>query len=314
MRLALLRNPAVRVSARTRAIDRACQRLSAAGVSLVEITGADAADTEVSLSTAIGAGLDGVLAAGGDGTVHLALTQLSGTSIPLGILPIGTGNDMATALGIAEGDLDATIDAVLTRSTRRVDLARVTRADGTVTSFGTVLASGFDSQANDRANTLRWPTGAARYDVAVAIEFLFHLAPIPYEIDLVLADGTDVHLTENLLVAAVGNGHCYGGGVPICPQADPSDGLLDITLVRSARRIRLLRILRAAYRGRHLAMREVTSYRIRRARLSSPGITGWADGDPLGALPLTVEVDPGALTVFSPRTSTSASEANVSGR
>ncbi len=101
-------------------------------------------------------------------------------------------------------------------------------------------------------------------------------------------------------MATVGNGRTYGGGIPICPDADPADGLLDLVLVRPAGRLRLLRLLPRVYRGTHGGVPEVSIRRVRSVRLSSPGVTAYADGDPIGALPLTVDVVPGALTIFTP--------------
>ena len=83
-------------------------------------------------------------------------------------------------------------------------------------------------------------------------------------------------------------------------DADPADGLLDVLLVRPAGRLRLLRLLPRVYRGTHTTVPEVSVRRARSVRLSSPGVTAYADGDPIGALPLTVDVAPAALTVFTP--------------
>ena len=87
--------------------------------------------------------------------------------------------------------------------------------------------------------------------------------------------------------------------LPICPDADLEDGLLDVTLVRPAGRLKLLRLLPRVYRGTHTSIDEVSTYRARSARLASAGVTAYADGDPLGSLPLHVEVVPRALRVFA---------------
>ena len=83
-------------------------------------------------------------------------------------------------------------------------------------------------------------------------------------------------------------------------DADPSDGLLDVTIVRPAGRLRLLRLLPRVYKGTHASVEQVSMFRVRRARLSSPGVTAYADGDPIGVLPLVIEVEPGALSLFAP--------------
>ena len=136
-----------------------------------------------------------------------------------------------------------------------------------------------------------------RYTIALLVEFLT-LRGMPFQVDLVSADGTTERICGDLVMATVGNGRTYGGGIPICPDADLADGLLDLTLVRPAGRLRLLRLLPRVYRGTHTAIAEVETRRVRAVELSSPGVTAYADGDPIGALPLRVEVVPAALRVF----------------
>ncbi len=298
MDVALLVNPAARAGARTASAETVAQRLRAAGVRVAIVSGGSAADSSSLLRTALDAGTDAVLVAGGDGTVNLALQELAGTGVPLGIVPVGTGNDLAAAIGVHGQHADATVDAVLAGRTRAIDLARVTRADGSSRLFGTVLASGFDSKVNDRANAMRWPRGHVRYDLAVLIEFL-RLRDLPFRATLELADGTTETVDEPLVLVAVGNARSYGGGIPICPGAVVDDGLLDVTLVRPAGRMRLLRLLPRVYRGTHLSVPEVRARTVRAVTLDAHALTAYADGDPIGALPLHIEAVPSALTVFA---------------
>ena len=148
--VALLVNPAARAGAGTGAATRAAERLRAHGVRTTIISGGSAAESTELLRTAVEMGTDAVAVAGGDGTVHLALQELSGTGIPLGVIPVGTGNDFAATLGLRELDVESAADAIAGGATRTIDLARVTRADGTTAFFGSVLASGFDSTAPTR--------------------------------------------------------------------------------------------------------------------------------------------------------------------
>lgn len=298
MDVALLTNPAARAGVHTGAARRMTERLRAAGMRVSVVSGGSAAETSLLLRTALDVGVDAVVVAGGDGTVSLAIQELAATRVPLGIVPAGTGNDLATSLGIRDLDADGAADAVISGRTRTIDLARVTRADGSTLLYGTVLASGFDSKVNDRANRMRWPRGHMRYNIAILAEFV-RLRGIPFVVELDLADGTTLRLTDDLVMATVGNGRTYGGGIPICPDADLEDGLLDVTLVRPAGRLRLLRLLPRVYRGTHTSVAQVETHRVRGVRLASPGVTAYADGDPLGPLPISVEVAPRALTVFS---------------
>ncbi len=299
MNVTLLVNPAARGGAHAGAAARAAERMRAHDVRTTIISGGSAAESSELLRTAVALGTDAVVVAGGDGTVHLAIQELAGTGVPLGIIPVGTGNDMAGALGLRELDAEAAADAIVAGRTRLIDLARVTRLDGSSAFFGTVLASGFDSRVNDRANAMRWPRGGSRYNIAILIEFLT-LKGIPYEVEMILADGTPERIVGDLVMGTVGNGRTYGGGIPICPDADPADGLLDVTLVRPAGRLRLLRLLPRVYKGTHTTVPEVSTHRVRSVRLSSPEVTAYADGDPIGRLPLTIDVAPASLSVFTP--------------
>jgi diacylglycerol kinase (ATP) len=299
MNVALLVNPAARAGAHTGAATQAAERLRAHGVKTAIISGGSAAESSELLRAAIALGTDAVVVAGGDGTVHLAIQEVAGTGIPLGIIPAGTGNDFAATLGLRELDVAAAADTIAAGATRTIDLARVTRPDGSTTFFGSVLASGFDSKVNDRANAMRWPRGGSRYNIAILIEFLT-LGGIAYDVELELADGSRERISGDLVMATVGNGRTYGGGIPICPDADPADGLLDLVLVRPAGRLRLLRLLPRVYAGTHRSVPEVAMHRVRSVALSAPGVTAYADGDPIGALPLTIDVAPLALTVFAP--------------
>ncbi|TGY39225.1 diacylglycerol kinase [Microbacterium laevaniformans] len=299
MDVALLVNPTARASARTHAAEDVAALLRAHGIRTTLIAGGSAVESTDLLRLALQAGADAVLVAGGDGTVNLAAQELAGTGIPLGIVPTGTGNDVATALGLRERDARGAAEAVAAGATRTIDLARVRREDGSTSLYATVLASGFDSRVNDRANRMRWPRGHVRYDLAILIEFL-RLRCVAFEVELEHADGTIERRGEDLLMATVGNGPTYGGGIPICPDADLADGLLDVTLVRPLGRTRLLRLLPRVYRGTHAGLDEVVTARVRRVRLSAPATTAYADGDAVGMLPLEIDVVPGALRVFAP--------------
>src|SRR5690606_30901919 len=112
---------------------------------------------------------DGLVVVGGDGTVRLAAQELAGTGVPLGLIPTGTGNDLAGHFGIPLLAPERAADIIAAGRTRVIDLARVTRADVSTHIYTTVLASGFDSAVNDRANRMRWPRGEARYKIAILL-------------------------------------------------------------------------------------------------------------------------------------------------
>ncbi len=300
MNVTLLMNPAARSGAQHGAAREAATHLRRRGAKTTIVSGGSAAESRELLRTAIALGTDAVVVAGGDGTVHLAVQELAGSAVPLGIVPTGTGNDFADALGVREREVSAAADVIARGETRVVDLARLTRSDGSTGYFASVLASGFDSKVNDRANAMTWPKGGSRYTIALGLEFL-RLRGVPFELVLRLPDGTSERLDGDLVMATVGNTRSYGGRIPICPDADPADGELDVTLVRPAGRARLARLIPRVYQGTHTSLPEVVTRRITGITLASPGVTAYADGDPVGALPLTVDVAPGALRVFAPQ-------------
>jgi diacylglycerol kinase (ATP) len=238
---------------------------------------------------AVANGTRAVVAVGGDGTVHAALQAVAGTSTPLAVIPAGTGNDLVRALG-------APADPAAAARAAAEDLAAgVTRAvDAGRTGdrwWATVLCCGFDSAVSDRANRMRWPRGRRRYDVAVLAE----LARLrPRDMTLVL-DG--VAQTLPVTMVAVGNTAWYGGGMKICPGADPSDGLFDVTVVGATSRLKLMRTKPLLMTGAHVDHPSVAVFRAARVELASPGLTTYADGEPVAPLPAVAECVPGALTV-----------------
>ncbi|HEY9439798.1 MAG TPA: sphingosine kinase, partial [Streptomyces sp.] len=179
-------------------------------------------------------------------------------------------------------------DALKAGTVRDIDLGR---AGGRW--FGSVLASGFDSRVNDRGNRMRWG-GRFKYDLAIIAE-LAAFRPIPYRIRL---DGGPVREIEATLIA-VGNGSTYGGGMRICAGAVMDDGLFDVTVVGDCGRATLLTVFPKVYKGTHLGHPKVTVYRASSVELAAAGVTAYADGEPVGALPLTATCVPGAVRVLA---------------
>ncbi|MGA4843013.1 diacylglycerol kinase [Streptomyces sp. G45] len=292
--ITLFVNPAAGRGRGAHAAQPAAAALRSAGFSVRTVVGEDAGDALRRARAAVDGGTGALIAVGGDGMASLALQAVAGTRTPLGVIAVGTGNDFARALGLPVRDPAAAgalvADALKGARTRDVDLGRVGG-----TWFGSVLASGFDSRVNDRGNRMRWPAGRFKYDLAMVAE-LAALKPIPYR--LTLDDGA-VREIEATLVA-VGNGSSYGGGMRICAGADLSDGLFDVTVVGACGRATLLRVFPRVYRGTHLDHPRVSVYRAAKVSIAAPGVTGYADGERLGPLPLTAECVRGAVRVLGP--------------
>ncbi|MEU5768619.1 diacylglycerol kinase [Streptomyces asoensis] len=292
--ITLFVNPAAGRGRGAHAARPAASALRAAGFTVHTVVGADAGDALARARAAVAGGTGALIAVGGDGLAHLALQAVAGTRTPLGLVAVGTGNDLARALGLPvrdpAGAARLVADALKGARIRDVDLGLVGDR-----WFGTVLASGFDSRVNDRGNRMRWPTGRAKYDLAMLAE-LAAFRPVPYRITF---DDGAVREIEATLVA-VGNGSSYGGGMRICPGADPADGLFDVTIVGDCSRRTLLRVFPKVYRGTHVEHPAVGVHRAAEVRIAAADVSAYADGERLGQLPLTARCVPGAVRVVGP--------------
>jgi diacylglycerol kinase (ATP) len=271
------------------------QRLGVDGRA-VRVLDAQTRDEALAASHAAAAdGIGALVAVGGDGTVHLALQAVAGTGVPFGVVPAGTGNDFAAELGVPTAPLaaaEAIAEAVKTGRTRAVDLGRLTGPDGQVLWFGAVLGAGFDAIVNERANRMRFPRGPRRYDVAIFAE-LMRLRPRRYGVTL---DG-ERHEVDAVLVA-IANTASYGGGMRICPDADPTDGLLEVLIGGPVSRLTFVRIKPLVYAGTHVQHPSISMFRARVVELDGEPITTYADGERAFPLPVSVASVPGALTVL----------------
>jgi len=290
-----LTNPASGHGSAIRAAQLAIARLHHRGVEVVEIIDDDAQDARQMVSAALEQGADAVVATGGDGVISNALQVLAGTGVPLGIVPAGTGNDHAREFGIPTKDPGAAADIIVDGWAETVDLGRIRDSAGVSKWFGTVAATGFDSLVTDRANRMRWPHGRLRYYLAMLAE-LSQLRLLPFRMVL---DGTR-QIDANLTLVAFGNTRSYGGGMLVCPDADHSDGLLDITMVHEASRTKLVRLFPTVMTGTHVNLDEVTTARATSVQVECPGINVYADGDFACPLPAQIAAVPGALQVLRP--------------
>ncbi|MFI6650720.1 diacylglycerol kinase [Streptomyces sp. NPDC050529] len=290
--ITLFVNPTAGRGRGAHAAQPAASALRDAGFSVRTVLGEDADDALRRAREAVAAGTGALIAVGGDGMMSLALQAVAGTLTPLGVVAVGTGNDFARALGMpirdpaAAGRLAA--EALKGGAVREIDLGRVGER-----WFGSVLASGFDSRVNDRGNRMRWVGGRFKYDLAILAE-LAAFKPIMYRMSL---DGGPVREIEATLIA-VGNGSTYGGGMRICADAVMDDGLFDVTVVGDCSRTTLLKVFPKVYKGTHLGHPVVTVHRVSSIALEAVGVTAYADGEPLGSLPLTATCVPGAARVL----------------
>jgi diacylglycerol kinase (ATP) len=293
-RVTLLTNPASGHGNAPHAAERAVAQFQRRGVDVVQIVGTDADHARQLLDEAVSSGTDALVIAGGDGVISLALQALARSGIPLGIIPAGTGNDHAREYRLPTGNPEAAADIVCDGWVETVDLGHI-RGEGTEKWFGTVMATGFDSLVSDRANRMRWPHGRMRYNIAMIAE-LSKLRLLPFRIVL---DGGE-EIVADLTMAAFGNTRSYGGGMLVCPNADHADGQLDITMVHSDSRTKLVRLFPTVFKGTHVELDMVRTARAKTVTVECPGINAYADGDFACPLPVEVSAVPGALKILVP--------------
>jgi YegS/Rv2252/BmrU family lipid kinase len=261
-------------------------------------------DAERIAREAVRAGVERVVVAGGDGTVSEVATGILAAGLggyaEIAILPLGTGGDLRRTLGVP-GEVEAALAAIAAGGARTIDAGRVSYTDRrgapatvyfvNIASFG---ISGLTTELVNRApksfggrvsfliGTLR---GIASYRAAAH--------PVELRVDGALAHRGPVAL------ATAANGRWFGGGMHVAPEARPDDGLLDVVVIPGMSKWKLVKELPALYGGRHVHVPGVLS--LRGKTLAAAPIDGgeppWieVDGEPLGRLPATFEIVPGAL-------------------
>lgn len=287
--IAVLTNPTSGKGRGGRIGDVVVPRLTDAGYDVRTLQGRDADEALDLARKVVADGIETLVVIGGDGMIHLAVQALAGAGTRLGVVPAGTGNDVARALGLPRKDPVAATDVIIAGNEISMDLVKAGPK-----YFVTVLCAGFDAIVNERANEMTWPKGQMRYNLATLAE-LRTFNPLPYTL---VVDGEE-HRFEAMLVA-VGNTTSNGGGMRITEGALYDDGLLDVVAIGPMTKLELLRTFPKVFSGSHIGHPKVTRYQGRTITVAAPGITSYADGERIAPLPLTVEVVPRALRVLVP--------------
>lgn len=286
--IALLTNPTSGKGKGARSAAIALPRLREAGLLVRDLRGRSVDEAVELARTALADGVDALVVCGGDGLVHLGTQLVAESDVPLGIIPAGTGNDVARYFDLPRSDPQRAADVVTAGEVRTIDLAK---AGGKY--FVTVLAAGFDAKVNERANAMTWPRGQMRYNLATLAE-LRVFQPVPYTLEL---DDRTVEL--DAMMVAVGNGASYGGGLRMTEGAVLDDGLLDVVIIRPMSKPQLVKTYPKLFNGTHVRHPSYEHHLVRKVTVTAPDIVAYADGERFGALPLTVEVVPRALRVLS---------------
>ena len=242
------------------------------------------------------AGVERVLVAGGDGTVHEAVNGLVGSGndseTALGIIPIGTGNDIAASLGVPS-DPFAAANFLLRAPVTRMDIVRAGEE-----VYAGVGGAGYDSAANRLANSwptgFPWPSGHFRYWLAGFVTAVSYEAAHME----IIVDGERIE--RRFQWVAIANTPRYGGGIKIAPHADCRDGLLDICLIEPMGLWELMDLYPTIFDGGHESSPRVRMLRAREVEIKAPsGGEVYGDGELLGRIPMRLRVEPGALRVLA---------------
>lgn len=296
-------NPTARRGHGLRAGRHAIEILRRRGHTVEDLSAGDLEAATARARHAIVDGLDALVVVGGDGMVHLGANVVADTSLPLGIVAAGTGNDLPRALDLPLGDIAASIRAIehgLANGPRVIDAVSVRPPLHSAHEWYLgVLSCGIDAAINARANALTWPRGHARYVRALVAE-LGRFQPYGYRVTL-----DDVVWESAGSLVAVANTPWIGGGVKIAPDALPDDGLLDVVVAGPFTKRGIVQIFPGMYSGRHVRHPAVQVFRSRTVLIEPVSALGamppdaFADGERLGPVALLAQIHPGAVHVLA---------------
>jgi diacylglycerol kinase (ATP) len=257
-----------------------------------------APDVSLRENLEVSADLEAALIFGGDGTVHRHLPELHRHKIPVLIVPKGSGNDFAKALGIRN---EATALRAWRKfcssrnNVREIDLG-VIRKEQEEILFACVAGMGLDSAANARANRMpSWLRGSVGYFLA-ALQVL----PVFQPLDIA-SRSREQEIRGSAFFVAVANAHRYGGGMRVAPHAELNDGLLDVCRVEQMSKWKLLCCVPTIFFGAHLRIKQVRYFQTTKIRIESARpLEVYADGEYACLTPVEIAVLPRALRLIVP--------------
>ena len=226
------------------------------------------------------------IAVGGDGTIHDLVNALAGTGKNIGVIPAGSGNDIANNLGLP-ADIESCARIIQKGSIKKFDLGLIDNKY----YYLCIAGSGFDSQVTDLANNTKLPIhGPTRYNYSVyktLITFRSRKFHFSY-------DGNDREISGMMVAAS--NLQSYGGGMRITPNADPQDGLFDICIIKRMTKLHFVKIFPKVYEGKHIMDPHVEIFRTSAFKLDSEfKFSVFADGEYICKLPATFKIVPKKL-------------------
>jgi diacylglycerol kinase (ATP) len=250
-------------------------------------------EAETLARAAIRAGSDYVIAVGGDGTLNEVIngiaTSRRARQVRVGVVPLGTANDFARSIGLM-GDVDVNIDTLRAKKTMTIDLVRMT--SGCRRYFVNVSAGGFTGVVSEKLTSeikAAWGPLAYLRSAAAALPELQ-----AYRTTMIFDDTEE--LVIDLYNVVVANGQFAGGGIPVAPQANLSDGLLDVVLVPKRPAAEMALLAAQMLLGKHISSDAVPFRRAKKiSARSRPGMCFNADGELVGNQPAVFQIIPNAL-------------------
>lgn len=232
--------------------------------------------------------VDAVISVGGDGTLLEVVNGLVGSNMLLGVLPAGTGNDFARAIGIPANVKEA-LKSIVKKKIKLIDVGKL----GDV-FFTNVASVGFDAEiVRDIIKYKKFIPGKASYLVAALIKFFtFKFKHISVNID-------GKEMKSKILLVAIANGTHYGGGMKVNPHGDIDDGYLDVIMINHVPRYKIPLLMAKFAKGDYTHLPFVKTYRCKEITINSQdNLVINADGDIFGSTPATFSVKPLSLNVI----------------
>lgn len=272
----------------TEVCDTVTGLLREAGATVV-VAATQSSEHAIKLATEAAADGQVVIAVGGDGLMRDAAAGVVASGGVLGVVPAGRGNDLARALGMPATPHEMA-SLLLDGPTRTID---VLEANGVIVPGNVYI--GIDSVATQIINNTRWLPGLLTYRLAPVRAILSWHSPTY----TVVADGERRSVPAFSVVVA--NSGAYGHGLRIVPPAVLDDGLLDVMIVGDGPRREIVKFMKEAKTGAHVARPEVQLSTAREVTVDADRpLPVCADGDEIGELPVTVRLLPAALGVIAP--------------
>ncbi len=228
----------------------------------------------------VGGDFDVVVSVGGDGTINEIVNGMPELNKPMGILPIGTGNDFARSCSIKVGDLEAAVDVLLAHDVKKIDVGEVNGR-----RFINVMGLGFEGRANDIGKMLPFLHGTPKYLIAIGATYLsYRRMPLKIKFD-------DTTIDNKVFLLSIGNGWNVGGGLRLTPKAILDDGLFDVGYLENITRFRILQVFPKLYDGTIDTVPEVKMYQTKELSIESERpIPAHIDGESFDPVQKSFEV------------------------